>query len=244
MLLAKKALQMNPEEYKNHRWLSNLDSSVKVYKRKVTGFDPYKKVYERKDLSLAPKWFKDLWDANEKRIRITTSKRAVPYLLQLCWKGYPLYYTSSFGWTFVVPKNQVSTITEKPIVFDSNPDSPKYDHKASLDSNHHYFRLPHPDGEGHNCGNPLARSFLIFFENGTLTSAYDDAKEILDLNSQCSYWISARQRILDQFVVWNDSDYLLGFPDDGGGVILPQSVVMGTVTRRAVEPTVFIFSLC
>ncbi|KAJ2820147.1 DNA-directed DNA polymerase gamma mip1 [Coemansia sp. 'formosensis'] len=63
----------------------------------------------------------------------------------------------------------------------------------------------------------------------------------------CSYWISARERIKSQFVVWNSDavDAFNGEPLDLGlppnevqmGVILPMVVPMGTVTRRAVEPT-------
>jgi DNA polymerase gamma 1 len=59
----------------------------------------------------------------------------------------------------------------------------------------------------------------------------------------CSYWISARDRILNQNVVWQDHKVQrdLGFTDPGEnkkwGIILPQVITMGTVTRRAIEKT-------
>ncbi|KAJ2291751.1 DNA-directed DNA polymerase gamma mip1, partial [Coemansia sp. RSA 2706] len=176
--------------------------------------------------------------------------------------------------------------------------------------------VPHPDGDAARCGSPLAKAYQAAVDAGTLTSAYAAAKEAIDMNAMCSYWISARERVKGQFVVWQDNatgsaeggepahrDTLDGglthrdtsdgapahrdsahtdtsdrdtsdsdpahtdiaapahlnhghpafqflAPEDpftrrpldlglppGTGVILPQVVPMGTVTRRGVEPT-------
>ena len=59
------------------------------------------------------------------------------------------------------------------------------------------------------------------------------------MNAACSYWISARERIKSQMVVW-DTDTDMGLKRkgrDGFGIILPQIIPMGTITRRAVENT-------
>ncbi|KNE57478.1 hypothetical protein AMAG_18053 [Allomyces macrogynus ATCC 38327] len=58
---------------------------------------------------------------------------------------------------------------------------------------------------------------------------------------QCSYWISAAERITSQFVIWGrDVDLDDGIPRNAQhewGIILPKLQAMGTITRRAVEST-------
>lgn len=83
---------------------------------------------------------------------------------------------------------------------------------------------------------------MKFAQDGTLKSPGDEAKEALDMNAQCSYWISARDRIMNQTVVWQKGGNNMGFdtlPEQGKkwGIILPQVITMGTVTRRAIEKT-------
>ncbi|KIM84493.1 hypothetical protein PILCRDRAFT_87417 [Piloderma croceum F 1598] len=67
---------------------------------------------------------------------------------------------------------------------------------------------------------------MKFAQDGTKTSPGDEAKEALDMNAQCSYWISARDRILNQNVVWQDEKLDVGFKGVGAekewGVIIPQ----------------------
>lgn len=76
------------------------------------------------------------------------------------------------------------------------------------------------------------------------------AKQAITANVLCSYWISSRDRIMNQFVVWNSvfaRNYRQVYDEDPPqtylesqskvGMILPPMVTMGTVTRRAVEPT-------
>jgi DNA polymerase gamma 1 len=112
-----------------------------------------------------------------------------------------------------------------------------------LESNRGYtfYKVPHKDGESANAGNPLAKPFMKFAQDGTMTSPGNEAKEALDMNAQCSYWISARDRILNQNVVWQDEKLDVGFKGVGAekkwGVIIPQVITMGTVTRRAIEKT-------
>jgi len=107
-----------------------------------------------------------------------------------------------------------------------------------------FYKLPHKDGEAANVGSPLAKTFVKYAQDGTLTSPGDDARGALDMNAQCSYWISARDRVLKQMVVWQrereglDMGMAVGdAPGSKAGIILPQVITMGTVTRRAIERT-------
>jgi DNA polymerase gamma 1 len=117
------------------------------------------------------------------------------------------------------------------------------------DTDHLYYRLPHKDGDGHNVGNPLSKSFVKAIESGDLASAAaadgqaDEvarkaAADATNMNVLCSYWISSRERIMGQMVVY-DRESNRNREDEGRklGMILPQVITMGTVTRRAVEAT-------
>ncbi|MCP5804348.1 hypothetical protein NL322_27620, partial [Klebsiella pneumoniae] len=88
--------------------------------------------------------------------------------------------------------------------------------------------------------------FLPLLESGRLQSLHpsrasgDAARGALEMNAQCSYWISARDRIERQVVVWDgEAETRMGFAphDERRGLILPQVITMGTVTRRAIEKT-------
>jgi DNA polymerase gamma 1 len=101
-----------------------------------------------------------------------------------------------------------------------------------------------------NCGSIFSKSFLTSFMSGVMNSENPVAKDAIEANVSSGYWISSRTRIMDQFVVWY-SDWLGMYedaypgdklPDNHTehrdiGIILPQMRTMGTVTRRAVEPT-------
>ncbi len=71
------------------------------------------------------------------------------------------------------------------------------------------------------------------FDSGMLCSSYKDARLLMTLQSECSYWISSRDRIMNQFVYKDKNNT----NSNNYGVILPQTITMGTVTRRATEPT-------
>ncbi|KAJ1669643.1 DNA-directed DNA polymerase gamma mip1, partial [Coemansia sp. RSA 1694] len=221
-----------------------------------------------------PKWYRDLWDSKLKRPQITVRTRVAPYLLKLKWLGYPLYYSDLYGWTFRVPMcdykrslQQESsggggdTTAPAPgqdgqaalpsfknmrmLKFPASDASSDYERAPAEDRDGVYFKVPHSDGEAANCGNPLAKGYQTAIEDGTLSSTYAMAKEAMAMNAMCSYWISARERVKSQFVVWNGDavDAFTGQPLDlrlpapQMGVILPMVVPMGTVTRRAVEAT-------
>ncbi|KAI7904387.1 DNA polymerase family A-domain-containing protein [Cokeromyces recurvatus] len=204
------------EKWKNDPWLSQLDWSVNPRQRKLKG---------------QPKWYKDAYDTKEDKLKISLRSRIAPLLLRLKWQGYPLHHLRSFGWCYKVP------LTEMMV-----EDSPhQLDKSVFKDDGYYYFKVPHKDGEEANCGNPLSKGYIGSFEDKVLTSEYEAAKEALELNAKSAYWISSRERILNQFVVWDTNasvDMKLPKKETGKyGIILPQMVTMGTITRRAVERT-------
>lgn len=166
-------------------------------------------------------------------------KTVAPLLLRLQWQGHSLFHSREHKWLYRLPRqvylDEVRAAEKArgdPVVFGLDADE-----TFALDDEHFYFRLPHPEGEGKNVGNPMAKSFVKAIESGELASSAatngDEASakaavDATNLNVLCSYWISARERIMDQMVVYRDSSF---------GMILPQVITMGTVTRRAVEAT-------
>ncbi|KAI8647723.1 DNA polymerase family A-domain-containing protein [Parasitella parasitica] len=207
-----RALVDQSEERENDPWLSQLDWLVNPRQRKLKG---------------QPKWYKDAYDSKAQKLKITTRSRIAPLLLRLKWNNYPLHYLAASGWCYKVPALEANETQIKQSVLQ--------------DKDYCYLKVPHKDGESANCGNPLSKGYIGAFEDKTLTSEYEAAREALELNAKSAYWISSRERILNQFVVWDSNSTVKMHlpPKDKGkyGIILPQMVAMGTVTRRAVERT-------
>jgi DNA polymerase gamma 1 len=238
------AIKEQPDVYNNDLWLCQLDWSgqeVKMVKGKKKGDPP--RPAARQKMPGMPKWFKDLFVKSDGPMNLTLRTRIAPILLKLSWNGYPLVWSDEHGWTYQVPIDEVFAYNEKGMK-ELNMSEEK-NLKLRDDTQHVYYKIPHKDGPQARCGNPLAKGYLQYFEKGTLTSAYTYAKEALEMNASCSYWTSARDRIMSQMVVYNDE-----FPDapelesasrkrasNRVGFILPQVIPMGTVTRRSVEKT-------
>ncbi|KAJ3015810.1 UNVERIFIED_CONTAM: DNA-directed DNA polymerase gamma mip1 [Siphonaria sp. JEL0065] len=234
--LAQEALKLQKgEKWKQDPWLKWLNWEPASMRGKI--FPGY------------PMWYRELWDSKAKCIKITSSKRVAPYLLNLTWNSHPLYYNKVYGWMYVVPRTDphVKTTREKEIKLPTVDTEKGFDAQALAESNKYaFYKVPHKDGEDENCGSPLSKSYIGAFESGILGSKYPAAVEILVKKASCSYWISARGRILGQLTVQPGEPEHPGSQPfasmDGGGngrgqVILPQIIVMGTVTRRAVEST-------
>ncbi|KAG0003407.1 DNA-directed DNA polymerase gamma mip1 [Modicella reniformis] len=266
LMLADKALKRfveDPTFYMSDPWLSQLDwnlpkNTLKKGKKLKTGEwvgqEP-KCIVSTKRMVDKPEWYRALWDPKRKKLKLTTRQRLAPLLLRLQWRGYPLAHSSLYGWTFRVPQDDHDFVTKSsPLTF---PTENQAGHQATLDtSRFNYYQIPHKAGEGCNVGNPLAKGYMSYFDNNVL-SCYESqgdttsdessalARQAIDMNAQCAYWVSAKERIEGQFVVW-DKDVSglgdrMGLPDRGegrlNGMILPQIITMGTVTRRAVEKT-------
>ncbi|KAF9448854.1 hypothetical protein P691DRAFT_729009 [Macrolepiota fuliginosa MF-IS2] len=246
MRLAEEALQArNPQE---DPWLSQLDWKMVVESEE--GSPKRKKVPKPKPIKPPPVyWPKWYWDAAKPKkdtppgtLDITARNRIAPLLLRLSWLGWPLFHSREHGWTFRVPANGQYTTRTQPLSFYDTADSALAD--MTLHNQYRFYKMPHKDGEKANVGSPLGKSFIKYAQDGTLQSPGDEAKEALDMNVQCSYWISARDRIMNQMVVWQNNLRNLGYStpqstDDNNkwGIILPQVITMGAVTRRAIEKT-------
>lgn len=103
-----------------------------------------------------------------------------------------------------------------------------------------FLKLPHKDGSNHRVGNPLAKDFLNKFSENVLAGADAGAEKVLSIGRMLSYWRNNRDRIEQQLVVWlgmRDLPRSLRELDTEFGAIIPQVIVCGTLTRRAVEPT-------
>lgn len=244
--LTEKALEIKdqPEVYSSDPWLAQLDWSgqeVRMVKGKKKG-DPPRPAARQKKPGM-PNWYKDLFATSSAPMSLTVRTRVAPILLKLAWDGYPLVWSDKYGWTYQVPMDEVLALSDEGL---KELDMAEDENLVLRDDlQHRYYKIPHKDGPQARCANPLAKSYLPYFENGKLTSEYAYAKEALEMNASCSYWISARDRITSQMVVYNkeiDGATKLTSASGKGrgkevGFILPQVIPMGTITRRAVEKT-------
>lgn len=108
-----------------------------------------------------------------------------------------------------------------------------------------FLKLPHKNGPSFRVGNPLSKDFLNKFSEHALSSGdptCQAAARVIEIARMMSYWRNNRDRILNQMVVWLQTDELplvlrphaqrMAY-----GAICPQVVVAGTLTRRAMEST-------
>jgi DNA polymerase gamma 1 len=246
LTLAEKALEVKdqPDIYENDPWLNQLDWSgqeIRMVKGKKKG-DPPRPAARQKKPGM-PKWYKDLFAKSDGPINLTVRTRIAPILLKLRWNDHPLVWSDKYGWTWQVPMDEVFLYSEKGLrELDMSEEE---NLKLRDDMQHRYYKVPHKDGPLARCTTPLAKGYLQYFEKGTLSSEYEYAKEALEMNASCSYWISARDRIMSQMVVYNEempnAPDLVSSSVEGRekkvGFILPQIIPMGTITRRAVENT-------
>ncbi|KAK2754537.1 DNA-directed DNA polymerase gamma mip1 [Arachnomyces sp. PD_36] len=229
----------SPDSYENDPWLRQLDwSGQEIKMTKGSKKSPPRPVARQKMPGM-PKWYKDLFATSTSDINLTVRTRIAPLLLKLRWDGHPLVWSDKFGWTFQVPVQQLPKYQNQPVVRCDMAE--EKNERLRDDRKNIYFKLPHKDGPLARCANPLAKGYLRYFEGGTLSSQFALAKEALEMNASCSYWISARDRIKSQMVVYEDD---VRNPAEGNqppnsklGYILPQVIPMGTITRRAVENT-------
>ncbi|OTB06759.1 hypothetical protein M426DRAFT_318474 [Hypoxylon sp. CI-4A] len=241
--LAEKALKIkdDAEKWSADPWLKQLDWSgqeIRMVKGKKKN-DPPRPAARQKKPGM-PKWYKDLFPKSDAPINLTVRTRIAPLLLRLAWDGYPLVWSDKYGWTFRVPHSDIPKYSSTQLVrcdFSDETIEALKDDRSGI-----YFKLPHKDGQATRCVNPLAKGYLAYFDKGALSSEYPLAKEALDMNASCSYWISARLRIMSQMAIYEKDKTEKGKKlrkgvDPEQGYILPQVIPMGTVTRRAVENT-------
>ncbi|KAF7720238.1 DNA-directed DNA polymerase, mitochondrial [Penicillium ucsense] len=233
-------VKSQPDVYTSDPWLQQLDWSgqeIKMAKGKKKG-DPPRPAARQKKPGM-PKWYKDLFPSSNADINLTVRTRIAPILLKLSWDGCPLVWSDKYGWTFRVPRDQVKKYENQPVVACDMAE--ELNLQLRDDRRNVYFKIPHKDGPQARCTNPLGKGYMQYFERGVLSSQFELAKEALEMNASCSYWISARDRIMGQMVVYQDQMNRMQ-PNERPietrlGFILPQIIPMGTITRRAVENT-------
>ncbi|KAI1001797.1 DNA polymerase gamma [Podosphaera aphanis] len=233
------ALKDDPKNWVNDPWLRQLDWSgqeIKMVKGKKKKDPPRPSLTQK--MPGYPNWYRDLFPKKNGPISLTVRTRIAPLLLRLSWDGNPLVWSDKYGWSFRVPVAEASKYTQ--MQMQECTDFEEKDLILKDDQSAKYFKLPHKDGPAARCANPMAKSYLAYFETGILSSEFTYAKEALEMNASCSYWISARNRIMSQMVVY-ESDGAKKPPNSHStteiGYILPQIIPMGTITRRAVENT-------
>ncbi|PCH35014.1 hypothetical protein WOLCODRAFT_139691 [Wolfiporia cocos MD-104 SS10] len=302
--LAKGLARSKPEEVETDCWLKQLDwepskhqakpkPAVKVEVASIKAKKGRVKSQKATDPPVYwPKWYWDLTAPNKAlppgTPDITVRSRIAPILLRLEWREWPLFHSREHGWTFRVDKDATLETRATALEFKHEADASL---KEFTEQGYVFYKIPHKDGEKANVGNPLAKSFMQHARDGILTSPEPVANAALDMNAQCSYWISARDRVMNQMVVWQSTDLDIGVPQqtsacevanmaedksaedvrsaDGvepkgssntaqdttpaafgeqtenvqpaegqkWGIILPQVITMGAVTRRAIEKT-------
>lgn len=237
-VLARETSNATFTEVQQDPWLRQLDwTAVSTAPRAAKSS---KVKVEKPPPVLWPKWYWDLAkpkkDCPPGTLDITVRNRVAPVLLRLSWQGWPLFHSREHGWTFrVSPGTDFQTRTSSLTFYDPADEALR---ESVLRDGYLYYKLPHKDGESANVGSPLAKTFMKYAQDGTLTSPGEEAKDALEMNAQCSYWISARDRVSKQVVVYQDEQLNMGFPREGKwGIIVPQVITMGTVTRRAIEKT-------
>ena len=229
------AIKDQPEMYNNDPWLAQLDwagQEIRYKKQKKKG-DPLVPVARQKKPGM-PNWYRDLFSTSTGPLNLTVRTRISPLLLKLAWDGYPMVWSDKNGWTFRVPYEDRTKYEHSNVVRADMTEETNLTLKE--DYRHVYFKLPHKDGPTARCASPLAKGYLQYFEAGALSSQYELAKEALEMNASCSYWISARDRIKSQMVIY-EADQAVDKESSQTGFILPQIIPMGTITRRAVENT-------
>lgn len=234
--------QNDPDTYINDPWLKQLDwttKPVRMVKNKKTGEE---RPAKNQKLPGMPQWYRDLFTSAsaEAEMNLTVRSRISPILLKMNWDGSPLVWSDKYGWTIRAgTQAAVDAFKAKNYLQLDMSREPVVAVQEDVDAT--FFKVPHKDGPTARVASPLSKSFDSHFENGLLSSEFALAEEALNMNAMCSYWISSRDRITSQMVVWQKE---LKTPREirsanleGTGIILPQTVAMGTITRRATEPT-------
>ena len=199
------------EKYKDDPWLSKLNwETVCIKKPKKVDSENGKLALARYELlNGKPHWYKELYHSKSKSIKITPRARILPYLMKIKYNGHPVCYDEENAWCYS---------TEKGIE-----------------------KIPHLDKAEKRTGQLISKQRASEFESGVLSSESPIIQEILKSSCEYSFWVGYQNRIKGQPLVWDGSHGVeLNVTSRDGkknGMILPRLLTMGTVTRRAVEPT-------
>lgn len=123
------------QEYKKDPWLWDLEWKPA----------PYRGVKKQLILDLAgrlgkeetefPTWFHLLINKTEDGqpyLDISTSKRFVPKVLRLTWKGYPIHYDKEHKWGYLVPREDIQDIIDQIQIGEISTDFPLAEYLESI----------------------------------------------------------------------------------------------------------------
>ncbi|SMN20739.1 similar to Saccharomyces cerevisiae YOR330C MIP1 Catalytic subunit of the mitochondrial DNA polymerase [Maudiozyma saulgeensis] len=239
--------EQNRQKIENDPWLKQLDWTIKPLRLTKKGV-PIK----RQKLPGYPEWYRSLFPNNTTiKPQITLRSRNIPIFFKLSWESKPVVWTKESGWCFPVHKDELETFKSKNYISVHDKVTAEYQEDFKC-PNELLFKVPHPNGPSSNCTTLLSKPYIHFFDKQVLKSESEFAHAALQINSSGSYWMSARERIMSQFVVkgsefptefkalattTSEKDMKNGNSSGDLGIILPKIVPMGTVTRRAVENT-------
>lgn len=237
----------NREKIENDPWLRQLDWTITPLRLTKKGV-PVK----RQKMPGYPEWYRSLFpNKTTERPHITIRSRNIPIFFRLSWESNPVIWTKESGWCFPIRQSQIQEFKAKNYLIADEDSIENYQEQNNTTDT--LFKVPHPNGPELNCTNLLSKPYIHYFDKKILKSESKLAHEALQINSSGSYWMSARERIMSQFVV-RESDFPTEFKSLAGntnnteknwvkdekdelGIILPKIMPMGTVTRRAVENT-------
>ncbi|RHZ71105.1 hypothetical protein Glove_262g11 [Diversispora epigaea] len=189
-----------------------------------------------------PKWYQNVYNYKTKKVKITANCNLAPILLKLKWMNYPLFHSKLHGWIYKVPIDDKNfRIKSVKCDFPKNPNILNYEPKFAEDITGNYFAIPSKGSKG-RCGNPLAKRYIREYENGIISSEYSQAEVVFKMNAACTYWMSIRNRIKSQLLIYPKEHGIenvgLELTDSKDfGIILPKALPIGTITRRVVENT-------
>ncbi|VDM96842.1 unnamed protein product [Thelazia callipaeda] len=186
---------------------------------------------------------------------VKLKSRIVPRLFGLCWGPYPLHYKTDQGWGFLVPKDPhvnyssvpemdevvlrrgvkveipvraILRVIQQNIIEGVGDVLLKQPH--STISIFNFYKLPHPDRELNNVGDPIAKAFHLEIDEGVLWPMRYKAEfwDLYKARNTTRFWGNYRDRFQEQVAIWLDEE-------GEEGAIAPSIIPFGTITRRAVH---------
>lgn len=209
-------MQMSEEDRRKDPWLSQLDWTLVParYTKKAC------KPIGNEAMFGKPAWFAALYCRKAGGPKVTHRTREAPYLLRIRWNGHPVRHLNPQKWCYRVPEAERSALP-KPVLSADGFD---------------YYKVPHMTDEGANVGSLFSKHYIKAFEQGVLSADTPHLRELMSGHTRWSFWTGYRERLAHQLAVFGGEPGV-DIEDPSTGIIIPGTVVMGTVTRRAVENT-------
>ena len=156
-----------------------------------------------------PEWYRKKVLNAKTKYPVSTKSMLAPILLRLKWQDNPIVLLPGYKFCYGCDPEEYGAF--------------EYEGK-------HYARVPHPKGGQNNCGNPLGKDYIKAIDQGLMDSEDPNAQSFMKTAKSVSYWSSYKSRAHSYFAVKSDESR-----GHKGRLICPQTLSLGTVTRRSVE---------